>query len=92
MEVFIAFGSHYLEVRSYVGGGTVSEMLKLGAALCQEGLRLAVALGLPPPHEARVASTYLGVTLICEIEYGTTAQDQAIRQFAKNQGWKISRK
>ncbi len=92
MEIFIAFGTHHLEVRSYVGGGTVSEMLKLGEALFQEGMRLAAAVGLPQPREARVASTYLGVTLICEIEYRTAAQDQAIRQFAKNQGWKISRK
>ena len=93
MEIFAAFGPYRLEIRSYVGGHLVSQTRGLGEALRHEARKLAVALSMPEPGEARVASTYVGVTLICEIDYrGQPLRYDDIVKFAKHQGWKLSRK
>lgn len=92
MEVFVAFGPYHLEVRSYVGCHLVSQTLALGEALRREAQKLASTFGSAQPREARVASTYVGVTLICEVDDPGTSKYDAIVRFAKSQGWKISRK
>jgi len=93
MEIFVAFGPYNIEVRSYVGGHPVSHTLSLGESLRQAAGKLSTALGLAEPIEARVASTYMGVTLICEIDgRGQNARCDDIVRFAKHQGWKLSRK
>ncbi len=94
MEIFVAFGPYRLEIRNYTGCTTVPALAKDAENLRGEAKRLATAVGLPEPTEARVTSTYMGLTLICEIDQrgvGDTKHD-AIRQFAKTHGWKISRK
>ena len=92
VEVFVGFGPFHLEVRSYVGCHLASQTLALGEALRREAQKLASTFGFAQPREARVASTSVGVTLICEIDDRGTNKYDAIVRFARSQGWKISRK
>jgi len=95
-EIFLAIDTYKLQIRCYTGNQTVEALGDYSTHLLKEATQLAQALALPPPREPYITSTFMGVTVICEIPYVggllTNAVYDQVVTYQKHRKWKLSRK
>ena len=95
-DVFVCIDQTKVQLRYYVGNQTIPEATMHAAQLKTEALSLSKTLQLEQPREPYIASTRLGVTIMCEIPYPNRQLSDFIYQqiltFQKQHKWKISRK
>lgn len=96
LEIFVAIDTYKVQLRCYTGNQTIQEATAVANALKVEALNMATSVQLDSPREPYIASTKLGVTIMCEIAYPQRQLTDAIYQqvvgYQKQRKWKLSRK